>query len=44
MVHVCWKCRERIERLDSDYVHCPHCGCRVLFKERQPIAKDVKTD
>lgn len=40
----CLKCKKSIKQLDEVFVRCPYCGCRVLFKERPPVAKDVKTD
>ncbi|MFH0817138.1 MAG: DNA-directed RNA polymerase subunit P [Candidatus Micrarchaeota archaeon] len=40
----CWKCRKEVKELDPVFVRCPYCGCRVLFKQRQPIARDVKAE
>ncbi|MCX8197904.1 MAG: DNA-directed RNA polymerase subunit P [Candidatus Micrarchaeota archaeon] len=38
------KCNKKIESLDSKFTRCPHCGHRVLYKVRQPIAREVSTD
>jgi DNA-directed RNA polymerase subunit RPC12/RpoP len=43
-MYTCWKCKKSVKDLDESFVRCPYCGCRVLFKERQPIAKEVKAD
>ncbi|MEM3031071.1 MAG: DNA-directed RNA polymerase subunit P [Candidatus Micrarchaeia archaeon] len=40
----CWKCKKEVKELDPNFVRCPYCACRVLFKTRPPIAKEVKTD
>ncbi|MBI1974102.1 DNA-directed RNA polymerase subunit P [Candidatus Micrarchaeota archaeon] len=29
---------------DIKVVKCPYCGYRVLYKERQPVVRNVKTD
>lgn len=44
MPYVCWKCKENIKELDTSFIRCPKCGSRVLFKERQQITREVKTD
>ena len=43
-MYTCWKCKKSIKDLDESFVRCPYCGCRALFKEREPIAKEVKTE
>jgi DNA-directed RNA polymerase subunit RPC12/RpoP len=43
-MYVCWKCRENIKSLDQAFIRCPKCGSRVLFKERQPITRDISTN
>ena len=43
-MYVCAKCKQVVKAFDSKYVRCPHCGNRVLFKERPPVAKEVSTE
>ena len=43
-MYICWKCKKEIKELDSKFVRCPYCGCRVLFKKRQSVAKEVSSD
>jgi len=43
-MYVCWKCKESLKELDPSFIRCPKCGSRVLFKERQPITRDIRTD
>lgn len=38
------KCAKRIDSIDTKFIRCPHCGHRVLYKSRQPLARDVSTD
>ncbi len=40
----CGKSKKEIKSLDTKFTRCPHCGWRVLYKARLPIAKDVSTD
>ncbi len=44
LMYVCFDCGKNIENIDPNFVRCPFCGCRILFKKRLPIAKEVKTD
>ena len=34
----------RGELFSGRRVRCPYCACRVLFKQRQPVARDVKAE
>ncbi|RLG20193.1 DNA-directed RNA polymerase subunit P [Candidatus Micrarchaeota archaeon] len=43
-MYTCWKCEEEIPELDPSFIRCPKCGSRILFKKRQPITRDIKTD
>jgi DNA-directed RNA polymerase subunit RPC12/RpoP len=43
-MYKCWKCKKTIKSLDEAFIRCPYCGSRILFKERPPIAKDVKAE
>jgi len=43
-MYVCWKCNKDVKKLETKFVCCPYCGCRVLFKKREPVAKEVSTD
>ncbi len=38
------KCKKTIERFDTKFIRCPHCGHRVLYKKREPVAREVSTD
>jgi len=38
------KCKKRIESLDTKFTRCPYCGYRVLYKIREPVAREVSTD
>ena len=38
------KCKKHIKGLETKFVRCPHCGSRILYKDRQPVAKEIKTD
>ena len=42
MTWKCFSCGAEIE--DISTVKCPHCGYRILVKERPPMVKKVKTD
>ncbi len=40
----CGKCKKEIKSVDTKFTRCPHCGWRILYKGRLPIAKEVGTD
>ncbi|MCK4429321.1 MAG: DNA-directed RNA polymerase subunit P [Candidatus Aenigmarchaeota archaeon] len=40
MTYTCAKCREKVEKID-EIVICPHCGYRVLMKDRVSKVKKV---
>jgi len=37
-------CLNTAASIDGKFTRCPHCGHRILFKDREPVARDVKTD
>lgn len=43
-MYKCAKCKKEIKALEAKFTRCPSCGWRVVFKARQPIAKEVGTD
>ncbi len=43
-MYACSKCKKKIEKLDTKFTRCPYCGNRVLYKTREPVARDVSTD
>lgn len=43
-MYVCFECKKDIEKIDTKFVRCPYCGCRILFKKRPPIVKEISTD
>lgn len=42
MTFKCGKCGKVVEDLPDGLVRCPACANKVLYKLRQPIAKEVK--
>ncbi|VVB99992.1 DNA-directed RNA polymerase subunit P [uncultured archaeon] len=43
-MYVCSKCKKDIASLDTKFTRCPYCGHRILYKKREPVAKEVTTD
>jgi len=43
-MYSCPKCKKKIESLDTKSTRCPHCAHRVLYKVREPLAREVSTD
>ncbi|MBC7081792.1 MAG: DNA-directed RNA polymerase subunit P [Thermoplasmatales archaeon] len=43
IIYVCAKCGERVE-IDFERMgmRCPKCGGKIFYKERGPVAKDIK--
>ena len=41
-MYICWRCKKDVKKLDQAFIRCPYCACRVLFKARQPIAREIK--
>jgi len=42
MVYLCWECKKEIKDLEAlKVVRCPFCSSRILFKKREPIAREV---
>ena len=39
----CGKCKKEIKTLDAKFVRCPYCGWRILYKGRQPVARELET-
>jgi DNA-directed RNA polymerase subunit RPC12/RpoP len=44
MSYRCAKCGTEVTNVSEGLVRCPSCGHRILYKTRDPIAKEVKTD
>ena len=42
-MYTCKNCGKRIEELGK-FVTCPHCGHKILKKERPPVVKAMGTD
>ncbi len=43
-MYICWKCKKEIKELDPSFVRCPYCACRVLYTQRQPVAREVASE
>ena len=43
-MYVCPKCKKKIEHVETKSVRCPYCANRVLYKAREPVAREVPTD
>ncbi|PIT84255.1 DNA-directed RNA polymerase subunit P [Candidatus Micrarchaeota archaeon CG10_big_fil_rev_8_21_14_0_10_45_29] len=43
-MYTCSKCKKETQVLEAKFTRCQYCGCRELYKTRQPIAKEVSTD
>ncbi len=43
-MYSCPKCKKKIASIDGKFTRCPHCGNRVMFKDREPVAREVSTD
>ena len=35
-MYICSKCKKKVESIDGKFTRCPHCGHRILFKDREP--------
>ena len=40
-MYICFSCRRKIEKLDN-FVRCPYCACRIVYKPSLPVARVVK--
>jgi DNA-directed RNA polymerase subunit RPC12/RpoP len=40
MGYTCVKCKGKTEKIEETVI-CPHCGFRVLMKDRVPSAKTI---
>lgn len=40
MSYTCVKCKGKVEKIEENVI-CPHCGYRVLMKNRVPKIKKV---
>ncbi|MCX6770102.1 MAG: DNA-directed RNA polymerase subunit P [Candidatus Micrarchaeota archaeon] len=43
-MYACPKCKKRIENLEAKTTRCPYCANRVIYKIREPVAREVSTD
>ncbi|HII53686.1 DNA-directed RNA polymerase subunit P [Candidatus Micrarchaeota archaeon CG08_land_8_20_14_0_20_49_17] len=43
-MYICMQCNNEMKSLEEKFVRCSYCGCRILFKKRPPLAKEVSTD
>jgi DNA-directed RNA polymerase subunit RPC12/RpoP len=41
MSYKCGKCGYVVDSLSEGLVRCPSCAYKILYKTRQPIAKNV---
>lgn len=41
MSYKCGKCGATVDLLTGAFVRCPMCANKVLYKTRQPVAKEV---
>ena len=41
MSYKCSNCGELVSELTEGLIRCPKCASKVLYKVRDPIAKDV---
>lgn len=41
-MYKCGKCGETFERLPDGVIRCPQCAYKILYKLREPVAKEVK--
>jgi len=44
MPYRCAKCRTEVQSVPEGLVRCPSCGHRIMYKLRDPLSKEVKTD
>jgi len=44
MSYRCAKCGTEVNNVSEGLVRCPSCGHRILYKTREPIAKEIKSD
>ena len=42
MTYKCGKCGEMVKELPPGIIRCPACANKILYKTRDPIAKDIK--
>ena len=38
----CGKCGEKFDKLLDGIVRCPQCAYKVLYKDRDPVVKEIK--
>ncbi len=41
-VYKCAKCGEKITNIEAGMIRCPACANKILYKVREPVAKDVQ--
>ncbi|HIH21900.1 MAG: DNA-directed RNA polymerase subunit P [Candidatus Diapherotrites archaeon] len=42
MVYKCGKCGTEIDSMPEGIIRCPNCANKIFYKQRAPIAKNVK--
>ncbi|MEM3369757.1 MAG: DNA-directed RNA polymerase subunit P [Candidatus Micrarchaeia archaeon] len=42
-MYICGNCGKEIEEI-TNFVRCPYCAWRILYKPSLPVARVVKTD
>ena len=43
MMYVCHNCEKEIEEI-GNFVRCPSCAWRILYKPPLPVARNIKAD
>ncbi len=41
-MYKCGKCGAKFEKLSEVSLRCPACSNKIVYKERAPVAKDMK--
>lgn len=41
-MYKCGKCGAVFDRLPQGVIRCPQCAYKILYKVRDPIAKEIK--
>ncbi len=42
MAYRCAKCGNEFDELPKGMVRCPSCAYKIVFKTRDPLAKEIK--
>ncbi|MEM2974588.1 MAG: DNA-directed RNA polymerase subunit P [Candidatus Micrarchaeia archaeon] len=40
-MYICRDCGREIEKLEN-FIRCPYCSCRILYKPALPVARVIK--